>query len=61
MVMMVSGIDMVRDRIKHFAQKKVTLPQGRHKIIILDEADRYDTSYIVAGNEKKLMHCMYLV
>ncbi|CDH52457.1 activator 1 37 kda subunit [Lichtheimia corymbifera JMRC:FSU:9682] len=33
------GIDMVRDRIKHFAQKKVTLPQGRHKIIILDEAD----------------------
>ncbi len=23
-----------------FAQKKVTLPKGRHKIIILDEADR---------------------
>ncbi|KAI9322803.1 P-loop containing nucleoside triphosphate hydrolase protein [Dichotomocladium elegans] len=33
------GIDMVRDRIKSFAQKKVTLPPGRHKIIILDEAD----------------------
>ena len=26
-------------RIKMFAQQKVTLPKGRHKIIILDEAD----------------------
>ncbi|CAB4039717.1 replication factor C subunit 2-like, partial [Paramuricea clavata] len=33
------GIDVVRNRIKMFAQKKVTLPKGRHKIIILDEAD----------------------
>ncbi|KAI8144587.1 P-loop containing nucleoside triphosphate hydrolase protein [Fennellomyces sp. T-0311] len=33
------GIDVVRNRIKTFAQKKVTLPEGRHKIIILDEAD----------------------
>eukprot|EP01015_Nassula_variabilis_P015103 TRINITY_DN2260_c0_g1_i2.p2 TRINITY_DN2260_c0_g1~~TRINITY_DN2260_c0_g1_i2.p2 ORF type:complete len:175 (-),score=40.32 TRINITY_DN2260_c0_g1_i2:62-586(-) len=33
------GIDVVRDRIKSFAQKKVTLPEGLHKIIILDEAD----------------------
>ncbi|KAI2603705.1 DNA replication factor C-like protein [Hypoxylon sp. NC1633] len=33
------GIDVVRNRIKGFAQKKVTLPPGRHKIIILDEAD----------------------
>eukprot|EP00026_Physarum_polycephalum_P012467 Phypoly_transcript_12778.p1 GENE.Phypoly_transcript_12778~~Phypoly_transcript_12778.p1 ORF type:complete len:345 (+),score=49.40 Phypoly_transcript_12778:64-1035(+) len=33
------GIDVVRDKIKMFAQKKVTLPPGRHKIIILDEAD----------------------
>ncbi|KEI41856.1 uncharacterized protein L969DRAFT_83692 [Mixia osmundae IAM 14324] len=33
------GIDVVRNRIKTFAQKKVTLPAGRHKIIILDEAD----------------------
>lgn len=33
------GIDVVRETIKGFAQKKVTLPQGRHKIIILDEAD----------------------
>ncbi|KAJ2800933.1 replication factor C subunit 4 [Coemansia helicoidea] len=33
------GIDVVRNRIKTFAQKKVNLPPGRHKIIILDEAD----------------------
>ncbi|KAF7730843.1 replication factor C subunit 4 [Apophysomyces ossiformis] len=33
------GIDVVRKRIKDFAQKKVTLPPGRHKLIILDEAD----------------------
>lgn len=37
-----SGIDVVRNRIKMFAQKKVTLPPNRHKIIILDEADRYN-------------------
>lgn len=35
-----SGIDVVRNKIKAFAQKKVTLPPGRHKIVILDEADR---------------------
>jgi hypothetical protein len=34
------GIDVVRNKIKMFAQQKVTLPPGRHKIIILDEADR---------------------
>merc|ERR1712083_81256 len=33
------GIDVVRNKIKMFAQQKVTLPRGRHKIIILDEAD----------------------
>jgi replication factor C subunit 2/4 len=33
------GIDVVRNRIKGFAQKKVTLPEGRQKIVILDEAD----------------------
>ncbi|XP_027181531.1 replication factor C subunit 2 [Coffea eugenioides] len=33
------GIDVVRNKIKMFAQKKVTLSAGRHKIIILDEAD----------------------
>ena len=34
-----SGIEVVRTRVKMFAQKKVSLPQGAHKIIILDEAD----------------------
>merc|ERR1712106_624241 len=33
------GIETVRNKIKMFAQQKVTLPKGRHKIIILDEAD----------------------
>ncbi|CDU23366.1 probable RFC4-DNA replication factor C, 37 kDa subunit [Sporisorium scitamineum] len=33
------GVDVVRNKIKTFAQKKVSLPPGRHKIIILDEAD----------------------
>lgn len=36
---MLIGIDVVRNRIKGFAQKKVTLPQGRQKLVILDEAD----------------------
>lgn len=35
------GIDVVRNKIKMFAQKKVTLPPGRHKVVILDEADRW--------------------
>ena len=34
------GIDVVRNKIKMFAQQKVTLPKGKHKIVILDEADR---------------------
>ncbi|KCV70677.1 replication factor C subunit 2/4 [Fonticula alba] len=33
------GIDVVRNKIRTFAQRRVTLPPGRHKIIILDEAD----------------------
>lgn len=33
------GIDVVRNKIKMFAQKKVNLPADKHKIIILDEAD----------------------
>lgn len=33
------GIDVVRNKIKMFAQQKVTLPHGRHKLIILDEVD----------------------
>eukprot|EP01133_Synstelium_polycarpum_P014508 gene14508-17125_t len=36
-------LDVVRDKIKTFAQKKVTLPPGRHKLIILDEADSMTT------------------
>ena len=33
------GIDVVRNKIKIFAQKKVTLPPGCHKLVLLDEAD----------------------
>ena len=33
------GIDVVRNKIKMFAQKRANLPPGKHKIIILDEAD----------------------
>ena len=38
------GIDVVRTKIKGFAQNKVSLPPGRHKIIILDEADSMTSS-----------------
>lgn len=38
------GIDVVRNRIKSFAMNKITLPPGRHKIIILDEADSMTTA-----------------
>lgn len=33
------GIDVIRDKIKSFAQQKVNLDAGQHKIIILDESD----------------------
>lgn len=33
------GIETVRENVKQFAQKKVILPENRHKIVILDEAD----------------------
>ena len=33
------GIDVVRDKIKSFANQKVNVPEGMHKIIILDEGD----------------------
>lgn len=33
------GVDVVRKIIKHHASKRVDLPPGRHKVIILDEAD----------------------
>ena len=39
-ILFCSGIDVVRGRIKMFAQQRVNLPAGRHKMIILDEADR---------------------
>lgn len=38
------GIEVVRNNIKTFAQKKVLLPYNRHKIIILDEADSITSS-----------------
>ncbi|TPX34086.1 hypothetical protein SmJEL517_g03165 [Synchytrium microbalum] len=38
------GIDVVRNRIKMFAQTHVTLPHGRQKIVILDEADSMTTA-----------------
>ncbi|TIC48229.1 P-loop containing nucleoside triphosphate hydrolase protein [Wallemia mellicola] len=43
------GIDVVRNRIKSFAQKKIALPPGRHKIVILDEADRWASSKYIAA------------
>jgi replication factor C subunit 2/4 len=33
------GLEAVREKIKSFAAQKIPLPDGRHKIIILDEAD----------------------
>lgn len=33
------GIDVVREKIKSFAQQKVNVPANMHKVIILDEAD----------------------
>ncbi|KIJ29332.1 hypothetical protein M422DRAFT_269286 [Sphaerobolus stellatus SS14] len=47
------GIDVVRNKIKVFAQKKVTLPSGRHKFIILDEADS-----MTAGAQQALRRTM---
>lgn len=38
------GIDVVRTKIKMFAQQKVTLPPGVQKIVLLDEADSMTTA-----------------
>ncbi|OMJ92701.1 hypothetical protein SteCoe_4442 [Stentor coeruleus] len=38
------GIDVVREKIKSFAQQKVNVPSNMHKIIILDEADSMTAS-----------------
>ena len=40
------GIDVVRNKIKMFAQKKVTLAPGRTKLVILDEADSLSLIHI---------------
>lgn len=33
------GIDVVRKNIKEFAKRHVALPEGRHKVVLLDESD----------------------
>ncbi|KAI6189508.1 AAA domain-containing protein [Aphelenchoides bicaudatus] len=33
------GIDVVRNRIRQFAETRCTLPPSRHKIVVLDEVD----------------------
>lgn len=38
------GIDVVRSKIKEFAQLKVRIPENAHKIVILDEADSLTTN-----------------
>lgn len=50
------GIDVVRNKIKMFAQQKVTLPPGRHKIVILDEADS-----MTDGAQQGLYSCFFLL
>ncbi|CDO92822.1 unnamed protein product [Kluyveromyces dobzhanskii CBS 2104] len=49
------GIEVVRNQIKQFAQKKCTLPAGKHKIVILDEADS-----MTSGAQQALRRTMEL-
>jgi replication factor C subunit 2/4 len=34
------GIEVVRSKIKAFATMRCVLPEGRHRMMIMDEADR---------------------
>ena len=55
---------MVRNKIKMFAQQKVTLPKGRHKIVILDEADRYANELYAVNRlftDLHLMMCPHII
>lgn len=47
------GIDIVRSKIKHFAQRKSNMPHARHKIVFLDEADS-----MTAGAQQALRRIM---
>ncbi|KAJ8602700.1 hypothetical protein CTAYLR_003786 [Chrysophaeum taylorii] len=38
------GIEVVRERIKMFAKKRVNVPEGAHKLVVLDEADSMTTA-----------------
>ena len=53
------GIDVVRNQIKMFANQKVTLPLGRHKIIILDEADRYNKYCAMYAYSSPVLYIKY--
>lgn len=44
----------MRNKIKMFAQKKVTMPPGRHKIVLLDEADRRAFASLTHGADTVL-------